>query len=137
MSFLRSILAPASLPHSTTPFRRLVYTGHPHKKPRYFVPRNANGNLPVYTDIRNNGTRDLTLIRNVQGEAYVSPPPISASHLFLPFTQVLATDIRITLFRCANPKKAVAKVETNGQEIVITGAKWKDPIIKWLEERGF
>ncbi|EKM82816.1 hypothetical protein AGABI1DRAFT_111384 [Agaricus bisporus var. burnettii JB137-S8] len=120
MSFLRSILAPASLPHSTTPFRRLVYTGHPHKKPRYFVPRNANGNLPVYTDIRNNGTRDLTLIRNVQGEAYV-----------------LATDIRITLFRCANPKKAVAKVETNGQEIVITGAKWKDPIIKWLEERGF
>lgn len=63
--------------------------------------------------------------------------PISASHLFLPFTQVLATDIRITLFRCANPKKAVAKVETNGQEIVITGAKWKDPIIKWLEERGF
>jgi large subunit ribosomal protein L49 len=134
MSFLRPILRPASLPH--TSLRRFASSGRPHKKPRYFIPRNANGNLPVYTDIRNNGTRDFTLIRNVQGEAYVSPFN-STSPLFLPSAQVLATDIRITLFRCANPAKAVAKVETNGQEIVITGAKWKPDIIKWLEARGF
>lgn len=38
----------------------------------YFVPRNSNGNLPVYSDIRNNGTRYFILIRNVDGQAHVS-----------------------------------------------------------------
>ena len=38
----------------------------------YFVPRNANGNLPVYSDIRNNGTRYLVLIRGVDGKAQVN-----------------------------------------------------------------
>lgn len=38
---------------------------------KYFVPRNNNGNLPVYSDIRNGGTRLLVSIRNVDGSAAV------------------------------------------------------------------
>lgn len=38
----------------------------------YFVPRNTRGNLPVYTDVRNGGTRYLVMIRNVDGNANVS-----------------------------------------------------------------
>ena len=37
----------------------------------YFVPRNSNGNLPVYSDIRNGGTRLQVSIRNVDGSAPV------------------------------------------------------------------
>lgn len=40
--------------------------------PKYVVPRNTKGKLPVYTDIRNGGTRKLLLIRNVEGDAVVS-----------------------------------------------------------------
>jgi hypothetical protein len=38
----------------------------------YYVPRNTRGSLPVYSEIRNNGTRVLVLIRNVDGNAEVS-----------------------------------------------------------------
>lgn len=38
----------------------------------YFVPRNTRGNLPVYTDVRNGGTRYLVMIRNVDGNTNVS-----------------------------------------------------------------
>lgn len=38
----------------------------------YYVPRNTRGSLPVYSDIRNNGTRVLVLIRNVEGNVEVS-----------------------------------------------------------------
>ena len=37
----------------------------------YYVPRNSRGSLPVYTDIRNNGTRVLLLIQNVEGSVEV------------------------------------------------------------------
>jgi len=39
----------------------------------YFVQRNSRGSIPVYTDIRNAGTRYLVLIRNVEGNANVRP----------------------------------------------------------------
>ena len=41
------------------------------QKPVYFVPRNSQGNLPVYTDVRNNGARHFVLVRNVDGSAEV------------------------------------------------------------------
>lgn len=51
----------------------------------YFVPRNTNGSLPVYTDIRNGGTRYMVLIRNIDGDANVSALPLatdgSTTHL--------------------------------------------------------
>ena len=41
------------------------------QKPAYFVPRNSQGNLPVYTDVRNNGARNFVLVRNIDGSAEV------------------------------------------------------------------
>jgi large subunit ribosomal protein L49 len=38
----------------------------------YFIPRNSRGSLPVYTDIRNGGSRYLVLVRNVDGDVKVS-----------------------------------------------------------------
>ena len=43
-------------------------------KPAYFVPRNSRGNLPVYTDVRNNGARHFVLVRNIDGSAEVYDP---------------------------------------------------------------
>lgn len=40
-------------------------------KPAYFVPRNSQGNLPVYTDVGNNGGRYFVLVRNIDGNAEV------------------------------------------------------------------
>ena len=37
----------------------------------YFVPRNSNGCVPVYSDFKNNKTREITLIRNVEGNVNV------------------------------------------------------------------
>ena len=37
----------------------------------YIVPRNGQGSLPVYTDIRNAGSRYLVLVRNIEGDATV------------------------------------------------------------------
>jgi large subunit ribosomal protein L49 len=37
----------------------------------YFVPRNSNGAVPVYSDFKNQRSRNLTLIRNVEGNVQV------------------------------------------------------------------
>ena len=37
----------------------------------YLVRRNTKGSIPVYTDIRNGGTKYLVLIRNVEGNVNV------------------------------------------------------------------
>jgi hypothetical protein len=47
-----------------------------HSTPRavrhpYFIQRNSRGSIPVYTDVRNAGTRYLVLIRNVEGNVNV------------------------------------------------------------------
>lgn len=42
----------------------------------YYIPRNSRGSLPVYTDIRNGGSRHLVLIKNVQGNTNVSQEQI-------------------------------------------------------------
>jgi len=46
-------------------------------KPPYFIQRNSRGSIPVYTDIRNAGTRYLVLIRNVEGNVNVCPSSLS------------------------------------------------------------
>ncbi|KAF9453291.1 hypothetical protein P691DRAFT_625648, partial [Macrolepiota fuliginosa MF-IS2] len=87
----------------------------------YFVPRNSNSNLPVYTDIRNNGTRYLISIRNVDGQAHA-----------------LARDLRISLFKSPDSKAARAKVEVqNGKDVVISGGRYKNEVIGWLKAQGF
>lgn len=53
----------------------------------YHVRRNSRGSIPVYTDIRNGGSRYLVLIRNVQGNIDVRP--VSLIHLAFRYTPVL------------------------------------------------
>lgn len=67
MSFLFHRLPPASVPHARSYVQSAVSLP-------YHVPRNTRGSIPVYTDIRNAGTRNLTLIRNVQGNTDVRVP---------------------------------------------------------------
>ena len=47
-----------------------VQKAQPGRSTPYFVPRNTNGEIPVYTDQVN--TKYMTLIRNVQGDVNVS-----------------------------------------------------------------
>ncbi|GAA5991617.1 hypothetical protein JCM10908_005791 [Rhodotorula pacifica] len=36
--------------------------------PPYFVPRTAGGELPVYSDVRNGGSRVYTIVRKTRGD---------------------------------------------------------------------
>ena len=104
----------------------------------YFVPRNTNGNLPVYSDIRNNGTRYLVLIRGVNGQAHVSFLLSPLSSDLTPVFQVLAQELRTSLFRSSSSKLARAKVGVeHGKNIVIAGKAEKNEVIEWLKTRGF
>ncbi|KAG8779176.1 hypothetical protein FRC20_010220 [Serendipita sp. 405] len=92
----------------------------------YFVPRNSNGCVPVYSDFRNNRTRQLTLIRNVEGNV-----------------QALKDDLVATLFpdtpskRVQNHRlKTQIRVHHN-RHVVIQGGRWVNRVHKWLLARGF
>lgn len=70
-SLLKSVSRPlsASRAYSAAP----LATPAPQNTVRYpyYVPRNSRGSLPVYTDIRNGGSRFLISVRNVQGNVDV------------------------------------------------------------------
>lgn len=57
-------------------FIRLLATSSPASSSHhpYLVPRNSRGTLPVYSDVRNGGTRYLISIRNVEGNIKVCDP---------------------------------------------------------------
>ncbi len=59
----------------------------------YLVRRNTKGSIPVYTDIRNGGTKYLVLIRNVEGNVNVRLHSCSFSSRF-------ATRANTPLFLC-------------------------------------
>lgn len=87
----------------------------------YFVRRNTRGSLPVYTDIRNGGTRYLVQIRNVEGQA-----------------QVLANQLKASLFEPNSPAAARLGVRVHDQRhIIITGGRWKVDVMAWLLNKGF
>ncbi|KAF8654115.1 hypothetical protein AX16_003647 [Volvariella volvacea WC 439] len=87
----------------------------------YFVARNSRGNLPVYTDIRNGGTRYMVLIRNVDGRAHT-----------------LAEELAKTLFESSSAEAARMKVKVvQSRHLVITGGRWKHQVMEWLARRGF
>lgn len=110
-----------------------------HKSIRYFsqrqlhaytVHRNSQGSLPVYTDIRNGGTRILTLIRNVDG-ADVSLLPkylLSFTHRI----KALATEIKATLFKHEN-----FKIDVKRSSEVVIPARVKRTVVDWLISKGF
>jgi len=66
----------------------------------YSIQRNSRGSIPVYTDIRNAGTRYLLLIRNVEGNVNVRPstsphPPLRVF--------VIESNSRVHNTRCSSP----------------------------------
>ncbi|KAK3814415.1 MAG: mitochondrial large subunit ribosomal protein-domain-containing protein [Benniella sp.] len=54
------VVAKAAAPKATSP---------PPLPKSYFVERTKSGQLPVYRDIRNGGTRELIIVRKIQGDA--------------------------------------------------------------------
>ncbi|EGN96064.1 hypothetical protein SERLA73DRAFT_185583 [Serpula lacrymans var. lacrymans S7.3] len=87
----------------------------------YFVRRNSRASLPVYTDIRNGGTRHLVLIRNVHGNI-----------------NFLADSLRKSLFKPGSPSASRLKVDVVAQRnIVLTGGRWKNDVMHWLVAKGF
>ncbi|KAF9458650.1 mitochondrial large subunit ribosomal protein-domain-containing protein [Collybia nuda] len=87
----------------------------------YFVPRNTRGNLPVYTDVRNGGTRYLVTIRNVDGNA-----------------NLLAKDLSMSLFQQNSSEATRLKIEiVRSKNLIISGGHWKNDIMEWLQKKGF
>ncbi|KAG5645906.1 hypothetical protein DXG03_005053 [Asterophora parasitica] len=87
----------------------------------YFIPRNTRGNLPVYTDVRNGGTRYQVLVRNVDGNA-----------------DALARELRHKLFPVDSPEATRINIEiVRSKNLVITGGLWKNNVVEFLKEKGF
>lgn len=109
----------------------------------YDVPRNSKGSLPVYNDIRNGGTRHLTLIRNVEGNASVCPPsPVPPAHTdhnqLLFVAQRLADDIQKTLFPADSSEAARLKIRVHqNRHLILSGGRWKHSVVEWLSAKGF
>ncbi|KAI0831172.1 hypothetical protein BC628DRAFT_1415713 [Trametes gibbosa] len=87
----------------------------------YRVLRNSRGSIPVFTDIRNGGTRYQVLIRNVEGNV-----------------DALAHDLRTSLFPPGSNEAERMRIETTRQRhIVLSGGRWKADVLRWLAQRGF
>ncbi|GAA6011417.1 hypothetical protein JCM11491_002776 [Sporobolomyces phaffii] len=118
-SSLSSVPPPSSPPAATeqppTPVASGSATvGAAEVESKYFVPRSQFGELPVYSDVRNGGTRVLTVIRKVHGD--VSGLHKDLSHFLHPSTT------------------SYTKPQT--QQIVIKG-DWVREVKEWLSTRGF
>ncbi|KAI0094000.1 mitochondrial large subunit ribosomal protein-domain-containing protein [Irpex rosettiformis] len=86
----------------------------------YFVPRNTQGSIPVFTDYRNHN-RVFTLVRNVEGNV-----------------NALAADLKEALFEPGSHEAARLKVTiSQGRHIALQGGNWKRKVVKWLEAKGF
>ncbi|KAF8910786.1 ribosomal protein L49/IMG2 [Mucidula mucida] len=82
----------------------------------YHVARNSRGSLPVYSDVRNAGSRYLVYIRNVDGNV-----------------ADLVNDLTTTLF-----PESSAKISTvRNRHVVIQGGRCKDSVMEWLASKGF
>ncbi|KAI0063479.1 hypothetical protein BV25DRAFT_435544 [Artomyces pyxidatus] len=87
----------------------------------YFIPRNSRGSLPVYSDIRNGGTRYLISVRNVEGDA-----------------KALADDLTSGLFGPGSAEAQRMKVQvTRSKHLTLSGGRWKHKVMEWLTAKGF
>jgi large subunit ribosomal protein L49 len=107
----------------------------------YFVRRNSRGSLPVYTDIRNGGTRYHVQIRNVEGRINVSCIHILVFPSLTPprlYRQALAAELKQSLFNGDSPEASRLVVKVQGQRhITLTGGRFKRDVATWLTEKGF
>jgi len=86
----------------------------------YFVPRNTQGSIPVYTDVRNHN-KILTLIRNIEGNV-----------------DALAVDLTKALRNSGSAEAAKLKAITvRGRHIILSGGNWKHQVTQWLQSKGF
>ncbi|GAB5585220.1 54S ribosomal protein img2 [Umbelopsis nana] len=84
--------------------------------PRYIITRtDASGSLPVYLDVKNGGTRSLTIIRRVQGDAEALRQEVAA------------------LF--PDTSKNFVTVNPINNQVIIKGAYVND-IKQWLAQKG-
>ncbi|KAH9997495.1 hypothetical protein BJV77DRAFT_941279 [Russula vinacea] len=98
-------------------------SGHassPHH-PKYIVSRNSRGSLPVYSDVRNGGTRYLISIRNVEGN-------IKA------LADELLRDLSDPNLTGSTPIKARI-IRSN--HLVLSGLRRKHAVSDWLVRHGF
>ncbi|KAI0341844.1 hypothetical protein BDW22DRAFT_1332221 [Trametopsis cervina] len=86
----------------------------------YFVPRNSQGSIPVYTDYRNHN-KVVTLIRNVEGNL-----------------DALISELKTTLAEPGSPEAARLKLSAaHGRHITLAGGDWKRPVVRFLTAKGF
>ncbi|KAG0339423.1 hypothetical protein BG004_006828 [Podila humilis] len=79
----------------------------------YFVERTKSGQLPVYSEYRNAGTRCLTVIRKIQGNA-----------------TALKTDLLETY------PNAEVRVNDRSNQVILKGLVMDD-VRQWLNAKGF
>ncbi|KAF9419070.1 hypothetical protein BGZ94_009526 [Podila epigama] len=79
----------------------------------YFVERTKAGQLPVYSEYKNAGTRSLTVIRKIQGNA-----------------TALKTDILTTY------PGAEVRVNERSNQVILKGLVMDD-VRQWLTAKGF
>ncbi|KAF8935224.1 hypothetical protein CPC16_009858 [Podila verticillata] len=79
----------------------------------YFVERTKSGQLPVYSEYKNAGTRTLTVIRKIQGNA-----------------TALKTDILTTY------PGAEVRVNERSNQVILKGLVMDD-VRQWLTAKGF
>ncbi|KAE9406786.1 hypothetical protein BT96DRAFT_208680 [Gymnopus androsaceus JB14] len=117
---LKSFGLPRRLPcHATRSLSSLTQRTAAHYP--YYIPRNSKGSLPVYTDIRNNGTRFLLLVRNIDGDV-----------------QALAQEMSTSLFPSGSPEASKLKISINrSKHLIIQGGRWKHNVVDWLLQKGF
>ncbi|KAN0128466.1 54S ribosomal protein img2, mitochondrial [Lactarius tabidus] len=90
-------------------------------RPPYFVPRNSRGSLPIYSDIRNGGTRYLISVRNVEGNI-----------------KALAGDLIRDLSNPISPESNRLKARiTRSNHLVLSGLTRKHAVLDWLVSHGF
>ncbi|KAH8117255.1 hypothetical protein DFH11DRAFT_1541565 [Phellopilus nigrolimitatus] len=126
-SLLSKGLAPRSALFSALRSRSYAQSAHAHAPAPahlqlpYFIPRNSKGSLPVYSDIRNGGTRYLVLVKNVRGNAHT-----------------LRDDIASSLFAHGSEDAAYLKADVlRADTVVVSGGRWKHQVMDWLRQRGF
>ncbi|KAG0283332.1 hypothetical protein BGZ96_012296 [Linnemannia gamsii] len=79
----------------------------------YFVERTKAGQLPVYSEFKNAGTRPLTIIRKIQGNA-----------------TALKTDLLVTY------PGAEVRVNERSNQVILKGLVMND-VRQWLTVKGF
>ncbi|GAA5937740.1 hypothetical protein JCM3775_002117 [Rhodotorula graminis] len=118
-ALLSSILAAPQRSFTAAPARRDASPSAPEPaheaappKLAYFVPRTAHGELPVYTDYKNGGSRVLTIVRKAQGNV-----------------EALRSDLAEYLTAPSLTKPAQGQVVFVGD--------WVRETKEWLAARGF